>query len=113
MGGPVAGLALLLGLGWNLGAAAWRRFRARLLDLGFGPGTESLEVRLFSEAEVPWDEIAFAVVKETLKLYFSDRKAGSFPLRTGDIITGVNGMPIASVDDAVQAMSSLSPDGLG
>ncbi|HSV92242.1 MAG TPA: type II secretion system protein GspC [Desulfobacterales bacterium] len=32
-------------------------------------------------------------------------------LRNGDIITGVNGMPIASVDDAVQAMSSLSPDG--
>jgi general secretion pathway protein C len=32
-------------------------------------------------------------------------------LRNGDIITGVNGMPIASVDDAVKAMSSLSPDG--
>jgi general secretion pathway protein C len=32
-------------------------------------------------------------------------------LRNGDIITGVNGTPIASVDDAVKAMSSLSPDG--
>ncbi len=61
-------------------------FRARLLDLGFGPGTESLEVRLFREDEIPWDEIAFAVVKETLKLYFADRKAGSFPLRTGEIL---------------------------
>ncbi len=37
MGGPVAGLALLLGLGWNLGAAAWRRFRARLLDAPHDP----------------------------------------------------------------------------
>ncbi|WPB84550.1 hypothetical protein [Sediminicoccus rosea] len=37
MGGPLAGLALLLGLGWNLGAAAWRRFRARLLDSPHDP----------------------------------------------------------------------------
>jgi hypothetical protein len=36
-GGPLAGLALLLGLGWNLGAAAWRRFRARLLDAPHDP----------------------------------------------------------------------------
>lgn len=36
-GGPIAGLALLLGLGWNLGAAAWRRFRARLLDAPHDP----------------------------------------------------------------------------
>ena len=32
-------------------------------------------------------------------------------LRNGDIITGVNGTTIASVDDAVKAMSSLSPEG--
>jgi hypothetical protein len=36
-GGPIAGLALLIGLGWNLGAAAWRRFRARLLDAPHDP----------------------------------------------------------------------------
>ncbi len=35
--GPIGGLALLLGLGWNLGAAAWRRFRARLLDAPHDP----------------------------------------------------------------------------
>jgi ADP-ribose pyrophosphatase YjhB (NUDIX family) len=37
-------------------------FRARLLDLGFGPGTESLEVRLFREDEIPWDDLAFPTV---------------------------------------------------
>lgn len=55
-GGPIAGLALLLGLGWNLGAAAWRRFRARLLDAPhdpalFEPGAitpASAELRLAS-----------------------------------------------------------------
>ena len=33
-------------------------FRAQLLDLDFSPGSESLEVRLFTENEIPWDEIA-------------------------------------------------------
>jgi hypothetical protein len=36
-GGPLGGAALLLGLGWNLGAGAWRRFRARLLEAPFDP----------------------------------------------------------------------------
>src|SRR6202171_2988668 len=29
-------------------------FRARLLDTDFSPGTESLEVKLVTEAEIPW-----------------------------------------------------------
>jgi hypothetical protein len=53
-GGPLAGVALLLGLGWSLGAAAWRRFRARLLEAPhdptlFEPGAitpASAEIRL-------------------------------------------------------------------
>jgi ADP-ribose pyrophosphatase YjhB (NUDIX family) len=61
-------------------------FRGRLLDLGFSPGEESLEVRLFSEADIPWDELAFQVVRETLKLYFRDRSAGRSGFYSGDII---------------------------
>lgn len=61
-------------------------FRARLLDLDFGPGEESLEVRLFAETEIPWDELAFPVVRETLKLFFSDRADGRSELRLGDIV---------------------------
>ena len=53
-------------------------FRARLLDLAFGPGPESLEVRLFDEAEIPWNEIAFRTIARTLRLYFLDRKLGGF-----------------------------------
>ena len=40
---------------------------------------------LFTEAEVPWDEIAFRTVKETLEAYFADRKAGAFGLHCVDI----------------------------
>jgi ADP-ribose pyrophosphatase YjhB (NUDIX family) len=61
-------------------------FRGRLLDLDFHPGTESLEVRLFGESEIPWDGLAFPVVKETLGLYFRDRAAGRDGLRVGDIV---------------------------
>jgi ADP-ribose pyrophosphatase YjhB (NUDIX family) len=60
-------------------------FRSRLLDLDFAPGEESLEVGLYEEADIPWDEIAFPVVKETLRLYFRDRESGRFPLRGGTI----------------------------
>ena len=60
-------------------------FRARLQDLQFRSGPESLEVRLFSEAEIPWGEIAFPVIAETLRLYFRDLATGSFGLRSGEI----------------------------
>ena len=60
-------------------------FRSRLLDLDYKPGEESLEVRLFKEDEISWDDIAFTAIKETLKLYFKDRPTGQFPLHMGTI----------------------------
>jgi hypothetical protein len=62
-------------------------FRARLLDLEFQPGVESLEARLFSEAEIPWDQLAFRTVRATLEQYFRDRRAGAFDFHFGDIRT--------------------------
>ena len=55
-------------------------FRARLLDLGFGPGAESLEVRLFEEGEVPWEMLAFRTIARTLRNYFLDRRLDAFTL---------------------------------
>jgi ADP-ribose pyrophosphatase YjhB (NUDIX family) len=63
-------------------------FRGRLLSPDFSPGAESLEVALFDEAGIPWDELAFAVVRETLKLYFADRRRGIYQPRVGDIYWG-------------------------
>ena len=60
-------------------------FRARLLDLDFSAGQESLEVALFGEAEIPWDDMAFRTVRTTLEHYFEDRRAGEFPLHYGDL----------------------------
>ncbi len=44
-----------------------------------------MEARLFTEDEVPWDELAFRTVKETLVRYFADRKAGAFGMHCVDI----------------------------
>lgn len=60
-------------------------FRARLRDLDFAAGPESLEVKLFTEEEIPWDRIAFRVISETLKTYWEDLRRGSFPFAVGDI----------------------------
>ena len=61
-------------------------YRARLLSDTFNPGYETMEARLFTEAEIPWDEIAFRTVKETLDHYFADRRTGQFPIHAIDIV---------------------------
>ena len=53
-------------------------FLAKLDDLNYSAGIESLEVKLFHENEIPWDELAFVTIGEALKRYFADRVHGSF-----------------------------------
>jgi ADP-ribose pyrophosphatase YjhB (NUDIX family) len=48
-------------------------YLATLLDLDFAPGEESLDVQMFSEAQIPWDELAFPTIRTTLELFFADR----------------------------------------
>ncbi len=45
-------------------------YRGQLVDLDFAPGEESLEVALFARDEMPWEDLAFQVVRETLNFYF-------------------------------------------
>ena len=60
-------------------------YRAQLTSDQFQPGIETQEALLFSEADIPWDELAFRTVKETLERFFADRKAGSFGFHVLDI----------------------------
>ena len=60
-------------------------YRARLLDLEFKPGDESLEVALMEEARVPWKDIAFRTVGLTLKHWFADRASGRFGFHSEDV----------------------------
>ena len=60
-------------------------YRAKLLSDRFDPGHETMEARLFTEAEIPWDDIAFHTVRDTLKHFFEDRRNGAFTLHHFDI----------------------------
>jgi ADP-ribose pyrophosphatase YjhB (NUDIX family) len=60
-------------------------FRARMLDTDFSAGAETLEARLFAESEIPWSEIAFATVRNTLEHYYSDRRNGEYKFHMGTI----------------------------
>lgn len=57
-------------------------FRASLQSPVFNPGHETQEALLFTEADIPWDDLAFRTVKETLRCYFSDRSKNNFELHT-------------------------------
>ncbi len=61
-------------------------FRGRLKDGQARAGAETLELRLFAEEDIPWDELAFTVVEETLRQYFAERRQGAFSVHVGDII---------------------------
>ena len=65
-------------------------YLARLLDLDFAPGIESLEVELFPEEDIPWDDLAFPTIRTTLELFFADRarmrqEGGGYGFHTHDI----------------------------
>ncbi|NJM32041.1 MAG: NUDIX hydrolase [Limnobacter sp.] len=68
-------------------------YRATLLEPTFGAGPESLEVGLFGEAEIPWDELAFKTVSTTLTRFFEDRQAGFYGLHTGDVFEPTHWTP--------------------
>jgi ADP-ribose pyrophosphatase YjhB (NUDIX family) len=60
-------------------------YRCDLDDGVHGAGPESLATGLFSQEDVPWDKIAFPVVTQTLREFFSDADAGQFPVRVSAI----------------------------
>jgi ADP-ribose pyrophosphatase YjhB (NUDIX family) len=60
-------------------------YLATMRDETLAPGPETIEARLFREDEIPWDEIAFRTVRETLQAFFDDRRKGRFELHCGDI----------------------------
>jgi ADP-ribose pyrophosphatase YjhB (NUDIX family) len=65
-------------------------YLARLRSLDFAPGEESLEVELFTQDQIPWDELAFPTVRTTLELFFADRvkvrEGGSYGFHSRDIV---------------------------
>ena len=60
-------------------------YLAKMNSPTLDPGSETLEARLFREDEVPWDEIAFRTVRETLRYFFEDRRRAHSGIHCADI----------------------------
>ena len=60
-------------------------FRAKLTEPQFAAGIESLEVALFSQADIPWSQLAFPTIGRLLECYFADRDHESYPVRNESI----------------------------
>jgi ADP-ribose pyrophosphatase YjhB (NUDIX family) len=57
-------------------------YRAAMTSEDFAAGVESLEVKLFDEADIPWSELAFNTVRRALECFFTDRRHQDFPVHT-------------------------------
>ena len=66
-------------------------YRSALLKPEFSSGVESLEVCLYSEDEIPWENLAFETIRLSLEYYFEDRRAGKYKFRATDITKRVAG----------------------
>ena len=60
-------------------------YLARLRSLEFKPGEETLEVAMFQESDIPWNDLAFRTVAATLRHWFADRKKGAFAFHAEDL----------------------------
>lgn len=60
-------------------------YRARLLNTRFYPGHETMEARLFTAADMPWEDLAFQTIKQALELYFADLYQGRFTFHTANV----------------------------
>jgi 8-oxo-dGTP pyrophosphatase MutT (NUDIX family) len=58
-------------------------FIGSLVDGTFSAGAESLEARLFLKEEIPWNDLAFPVIREGLELFVADSETGRFPFHMG------------------------------
>jgi ADP-ribose pyrophosphatase YjhB (NUDIX family) len=61
-------------------------FCANLAEDSYGPGEESLEVKLVAPEEIPWSAISFPSIHKTLEMYCQDLRTKSFQFRTFDIV---------------------------
>jgi ADP-ribose pyrophosphatase YjhB (NUDIX family) len=78
-------------------------FFAELRNAVLAPGPESYEARLFSADDIPWQELAFAPIREALRAWSALRGAPPQSIFTADFFWGPEG--------AVRVRRSLRPEG--
>ncbi|MEE4362048.1 MAG: NUDIX hydrolase [Pseudomonadales bacterium] len=61
-------------------------YRGRLVAPEYDAGPESLAVELVAPEDLPWNELAFPVVRDTLRYWCEDRTTQQYPVRSGDVL---------------------------
>lgn len=49
-------------------------FSGKISNNDYAAGVETLEVKLFAERDIPWEELAFSAIAKSLHYYFEDRQ---------------------------------------
>lgn len=73
-------------------------YLARMLSPVSSPGAETLEARLFKASDIPWNDLAFLTVKETLERFFSDFDQGHFQFHHFNLTRPAN---VASIHSSI------------
>jgi ADP-ribose pyrophosphatase YjhB (NUDIX family) len=71
---------------------AYILYRAALLSPRFTPGPESLEAALVDFDAIPWQELAFPVVRHALELLREDLASGRFRSHQGSLVREQGGV---------------------
>ena len=77
---------------------AYLFYRARMLSAEHAAGPESLEVKLVTPEEIPWDDLAFAAVRIALDLYLEDLRKGRYRAHHGVLARPAKGERFALRD---------------
>jgi len=72
-------------------------YRGDLVNGFAKPGIESLETELFNENQIPWDSLAFPIIRETLTLYFADKNNGHFSIYNGEMHRNENDEMVVNI----------------
>ena len=65
-------------------------YRARMLTPECSPGLESRRTELLHPDQIPWEHLAFATMRYTLRLYVEDLQKGDFTTHVGDVLKDGN-----------------------
>jgi len=60
-------------------------FLAEMRDAHYAPGPESMDVDLFILENIPWKEMSFPTVSQSLRYFVDDLQRGKFPLHMQEI----------------------------
>lgn len=66
------------------GQQVYVSFRAELESPTFSPGPEAMEVALFSNEELPWDQLAYPGIRNAVENFYAEMETGNYGIYLGD-----------------------------